>query len=229
MKDWEVNDPERLAKVLGALEQIQADFNAAQSGGKRVSLADLIVLGGCAAVEKAAKDGGHEIEVPFAPGRGDATQEQTDVESFVELEPAADGFRNYLQGRAAAARRVPAGRPGQPAHPDRAGDDRPGRRPARPRRQLERLPGGRLHRQPGNADERLLRQPARRSGRPGRRSATAPGPTRPATAAARRSGPAAASTSSSARTPSCGRSPRSTPATTRSRSSSRTSSPPGTR
>ncbi len=98
MKDWEANDPEELAKVLSALEKIQAEFNGAQSGGKQVSLADLIVLGGCAAVEKAAKDGGHEIEVPFAPGRGDATQEQTDVESFVELEPAADGFRNYLRG-----------------------------------------------------------------------------------------------------------------------------------
>ena len=98
MKDWEANDPEELAKVLSALERIQAEFNGAQSGGKQVSLADLIVLGGCAAVEKAAKDGGHEVEVPFTPGRGDASQEQTDVESFVELEPTADGFRNYVRG-----------------------------------------------------------------------------------------------------------------------------------
>jgi len=98
MKDWEANDPEELAKVLSALEKIQAELNGAQSGGKQVSLADLIVLGGCAAVEKAAKDGGHEVEVPFTPGRGDASQEQTDVESFVELEPTADGFRNYVRG-----------------------------------------------------------------------------------------------------------------------------------
>ncbi len=97
-KDWEVNQPESLAKVLAALEAVQAQFNAAQSGGKRVSLADLIVLGGCAAVEQAAKAAGHDIEVPFAPGRTDATQEQTDVVSFEVLEPVADGFRNYLKG-----------------------------------------------------------------------------------------------------------------------------------
>ncbi|MGE5407183.1 MAG: catalase/peroxidase HPI, partial [Syntrophothermus sp.] len=95
-RGWEVNDPERLAKVLSALEQVQADFNGAQSGGKRVSLADLVVLGGCAAVEQAARNAGHETEVPFAPGRTDASQEQTDVESFAVLEPTADGFRNYL-------------------------------------------------------------------------------------------------------------------------------------
>ena len=91
---WEVNDPEQLARVLGKLEQIQAAFNG---GGKRVSLADLIVLGGCAAVERAAKDAGHEVEVPFTPGRTDATAEQTDAESFEPLEPTADGFRNYLR------------------------------------------------------------------------------------------------------------------------------------
>jgi catalase-peroxidase len=95
-RSWEVNDPEQLARVLSALEQIQTSFNGTQSNGKAVSLADLIVLGGCAAVEKAAKDGGHAVAVPFTPGRADASQEQTDVESFVELEPAADGFRNYL-------------------------------------------------------------------------------------------------------------------------------------
>jgi catalase-peroxidase len=96
-KDWEVNDPAELAKVLQTLEQIRQDFNSAQSGGKKVSLADLIVLGGCAAVEQAAKTAGHDVTVPFAPGRTDASQEQTDVESFAVLEPTADGFRNYLR------------------------------------------------------------------------------------------------------------------------------------
>jgi catalase-peroxidase len=98
-KDWEANQPAQLAKGLEALEGIQTAFNAAQSGGKRVSLADLIVLGGCAAVEQAAKNAGHDVEVPFAPGRTDASQEQTDVEAFAYLEPAADGFRNYLKAR----------------------------------------------------------------------------------------------------------------------------------
>jgi len=96
-KDWEVNDPSELAKVLQTLEQVQQDFNASQSGGTRVSLADLIVLGGCAAVEKAARSAGHDITVPFAPGRTDASQEQTDVDAFAVLEPTADGFRNYLR------------------------------------------------------------------------------------------------------------------------------------
>ena len=96
-KDWEVNQPEQLATVLTALEGIQGAFNTAQAGGKQVSMADLIVLGGCAAVEQAAKDAGHDVTVPFAPGRADASQEQTDVESFAVLEPAADGFRNYLK------------------------------------------------------------------------------------------------------------------------------------
>ncbi|MEV5605805.1 catalase/peroxidase HPI [Streptomyces sp. NPDC052299] len=93
---WEVNDPDRLAGVLRTLQSVQESFNAEQQGGKQVSLADLIVLAGAAGVEKAAKDAGTDIEVPFTPGRVDATQEQTDVESFVELEPVADGFRNYL-------------------------------------------------------------------------------------------------------------------------------------
>ena len=97
-KDWEVNQPAKLAKVLETLEGIQKEFNDAQSGGKKVSLADLIVLGGCAAVEQAAKNAGHEVTVPFTPGRTDASQEQTDVESFAVLEPMADGFRNYLRG-----------------------------------------------------------------------------------------------------------------------------------
>jgi catalase-peroxidase len=96
-KDWEVNEPTELAKVLQSLEQIQQDFNLSQSGGTKVSLADLIVLGGCAAVEQAAKKAGHDVKVPFAPGRTDASQEQTDVEAFAVLEPTADGFRNYLR------------------------------------------------------------------------------------------------------------------------------------
>ncbi len=94
-KDWDVNNPEELAKVLGILERIQGDFNKAQEGGKRVSLADVIVLGGAAAVEQAARGAGWKMEVPFVPGRMDASQEQTDVESFAVLEPKADGFRNY--------------------------------------------------------------------------------------------------------------------------------------
>ncbi len=96
-KDWEVNEPAELAKVLQALDAIQTDFNGAQSGGKKVSIADLIVLGGCAAVEAAAKMAGHDVKVPFSPGRMDASQEQTDAHSFAVLEPAADGFRNYLR------------------------------------------------------------------------------------------------------------------------------------
>jgi catalase-peroxidase len=97
-RDWAVNNPAELATVLQTLEQIQQDFNISQSDGTRVSLADLIVLGGCAAVERAARNAGVDITVPFAPGRADASQEQTDVESFAVLEPAADGFRNYLRG-----------------------------------------------------------------------------------------------------------------------------------
>jgi catalase-peroxidase len=96
-KDWEVNQPAALAKTLQTLEAIQKDFNSSQSGGKKISLADLIVLGGCAAVEEAAKRAGHNVKVPFSPGRTDASQEQTDVESFAVLEPIADGFRNYLR------------------------------------------------------------------------------------------------------------------------------------
>src|SRR6185437_5515371 len=98
-KDWEVNQPAQLAKALKVLEGVQSAFNGAQSGGKRVSLADLIVLAGCAGVEQAAKNAGHEVAVPFTPGRMDASQEQTDVESFDVLEPIADGFRNYLKGK----------------------------------------------------------------------------------------------------------------------------------
>ena len=98
-KDWAANEPARLARILDKLEEIRTAFNAEQSGRKRVSLADLIVLGGCAAVEQAARNAGHPVEVPFTPGRTDATQEQTDVDSFAVLEPDADGFRNYRNGK----------------------------------------------------------------------------------------------------------------------------------
>jgi catalase-peroxidase len=97
-KDWKVNNPAQLAKALTTLEGIQKEFNSGQGGGKKVSLADLIVLGGSAAIEVAAKQAGHEVKVPFTPGRADASQEQTDIESFAVLQPYADGFRNYLKG-----------------------------------------------------------------------------------------------------------------------------------
>jgi catalase-peroxidase len=103
-KDWEVNNPAELASVLETLDEIRQDFNGSQSGGKKVSLADLIVLGGCAGVEQAAKNAGHDVTVPLAPGRTDAAQEQTDVESFAVLEPTADGFRNYAK----AGEKLPA-------------------------------------------------------------------------------------------------------------------------
>jgi len=102
-KDWEVNQPEQLAEVLKALEGIQKEFNGAQPGGKKVSLADIIVLGGCAGVEQAAKNAGHDVTIPFTPGRTDASQEQTDTLSFAALEPAADGFRNYLKTKYAVS------------------------------------------------------------------------------------------------------------------------------
>ena len=102
-KDWQVNQPAELAKVLKTLEGIQSPFNSAQSGGKKVSLADIIVLAGCAGVEQAAKNAGHNLTVPFTPGRMDAAQEQTDVDSFAALEPVADGFRNYLKGKHSVA------------------------------------------------------------------------------------------------------------------------------
>jgi catalase-peroxidase len=101
-QDWAVNQPAELSKVLQKLEGIQKEFNGAQAGGKKVSLADMIVLGGCAAVEAAAKKAGHAVTVPFTPGRMDASQEQTDVDSFAFLEPAADGFRNYTKKGAEA-------------------------------------------------------------------------------------------------------------------------------
>lgn len=102
-KDWEVNNPTQLAKVLKTLEGIQKEFNSTQSGGKKVSLADLIVLGGCAGIEKAAKNAGHNVTVPFTPGRADASQKQTDIDSITVLEPAADGFRNYKKAKYTAS------------------------------------------------------------------------------------------------------------------------------
>ena len=153
---WEVNDPAQLAAVLRTLEGIRSAFT-----GKQVSLADLIVLAGGVGVEQAAKAAGVTVTVPFAAGRTDATQEQTDVESFAALEPTSDGFRNYLGQGQPAAGRVPAGRPGQPAEPQRTRDDRAGRRSARSRRQHRAVFGRRVHEPPGSADQRLLHQPAR--------------------------------------------------------------------
>ena len=154
-RSWDVNDPANLAAVLRALEGVQQSFAGT------VSIADLVVLGGVAAVEKAARDAGHDIEVPFTPGRTDASQEQTDVESFAALEPKADGFRNY-PGK---GNRLPA----EYLLVDRANllnltapeTDGARRGPARPRRELPAEQARRPHRQAGHADERLLRQPAR--------------------------------------------------------------------
>ena len=98
-KDWDVNQPAELAKMLRTLQTIRKGFNASRSDGKKVSLVDLIVLGGCAGVEQAAKAGGHKLAVPFAPGRMDASRDQTNVESFAPLEATTDGFRNYLRGK----------------------------------------------------------------------------------------------------------------------------------
>ncbi len=160
-KGWEVNDPGELATVLSALEKVQEEFNGAQTGGKRVSLADLIVLGGCAAVELAARNAGHEVEVPFAPGRTDASQEQTDVESFAELEPAADGFRNYLgNGNGLPAEYLLIDRANlltlsAPEMTVLVGGLRVLGANAKA------VAAGRPHREAGVADQRLLRQPAR--------------------------------------------------------------------
>ena len=121
-KDWEVNNPAALGMVLQALEQIQMEFNSSQSGGKMVSLADLIVLAGCAGVEQAAMSAGQNVQVPFSPGRTDASQEWTDVESFAVLKPTADGFRNYLQGDNQEAAEELAGGTGLHANADRSRD-----------------------------------------------------------------------------------------------------------
>ena len=143
---WAVNEPAQLTQVLSTLEAIRQEFNAQAPAAAQISLADLIVLGGCAAVEKAAKDAGFDVEVPFTPGRTDATQEQTDVESFAVLEPTADGFRNYLGDGQLQARRAPARRQGEPAHAQRARDDGARGRPARARREPRRVGPRRAHR-----------------------------------------------------------------------------------
>ncbi len=158
-RSWAVNEPEKLATVLSTLEGIQAEFNS--EGGKQVSLADLVVLGGSVGVEQAAKAAGREIEVPFTPGRTDASQEQTDVDSFAPAR--ADGRRvpQLRRGRPPAAGRVRADRQGQPADADGARDDGARRRPAGARRQPRRQPAGRLHGRSRDVDERLLRQPPR--------------------------------------------------------------------
>ena len=193
-KDWEVNQPTQLETVLAKLEAIQKEFNASAAGGKKVSLADLIVLGGNAAVEKAAKDAGIDVKVPFTPGRMDASQEQTDVEFFAPLEPRADGFPQLHQRQAAVhGARGGAGGSGAIADADGAGDDGPRRRPARARRKCRAVQARRLHQEAGDADERLLRQPARHGHGMAARRPTAC--TRAATARRRRSsGPARAST-----------------------------------
>ena len=158
-KDWEANDPADLAGVIATLEGVQSAFNAAQSGGKRVSLADVIVLAGAAGVEWAAKNAGHDVTVPFSAGRTDAAQEWTDEESFAVLEPAGGRLpqlRQERQRRSGGARRE-----GVHAEPDRAGDDGAGRRHARTGRKLGRQPERRVHGPPGLADQRLLREPPR--------------------------------------------------------------------
>ena len=157
-KDWAVNNPPELAKVLKVLEGIQKKFNDAQAGAsKQVSLADLIVLGGCAAVEKAAKDAGHDVKVPFRPGRTDTTQEQTDVESFAVLEPDADGFRNYI----GEGHEVPAGAAAGRASPEvdaqRAGDDRAHWRPACTQGERRSGRSRRVHEASRDVDQRFLR------------------------------------------------------------------------
>ena len=160
-KDWNVNEPAELAKVLAKLEAIQKEFNASASGGKKVSLADLIVLGGGAAIEKAAKDAGQDVKVPFTPGRMDASQDETDVKSFEPFEPIADGFRNYLRGK-------------QRLLPEESLVDR-AQLLTLTAPEMTVLVGGlrvlgancrqvrarRLHQAAGDADQRLLRQPAR--------------------------------------------------------------------
>jgi catalase-peroxidase len=137
-KDWAVNNPDQLSKVLTQLEKIQTSFNDAQSGGKKCLLADLIVLAGAAGVEAAAKKAGHDVTVPFTPGRTDATAEQTDAASFAVLEPVADGFRNHLSRVSVVSRGRASGRQGPAAGPDGAGNDRAGRRPACSGRQCGR-------------------------------------------------------------------------------------------
>ena len=157
----QVNDPDTLAQVLRTLEGIQESFNSAQTGGKKISLADLIVLGGCAAVEQAAKAAGHDVQVPFTPGRTDASQEQTDVGVLRRARAGRGRVPQLPREGQPAAVGAPAGRPRQPADPERARDDRPRGWPARAGRELRTVPAGRLHLGARVADQRLLREPAR--------------------------------------------------------------------
>ena len=229
-KDWEVNQPAELAKVLQKLEAIQKEFNGSKSGGKKVSLADLIVLGGCAAVEAAAKKAGQDVKVPFSPGRMDASQAQTDVDSFAVLEPAADGFRNFARKGledAAAALLVERASLLTLTAPEmtvlvgglRALNANVGQ--VEPRR---------LHQASRGADQRLLRELARHAHEVaevrhvgGRARGTRPGHR------VNSGGPARSSTWSSVRTPGSGPSRKSMRAATRRRLSCATSSPPGAR
>ena len=160
-KDWEVNQPAELAKALQKLEAIQKEFNGTKSGGKKVSLADLIVLGGCAAVEEAAKKAGHKVKVPFAPGRMDASQEQTDAVSFAVLEPARGRLPQLPAERTARTGRGAAGGSGAAADADRPRDDGPDRRHARPECKRRAVQTRRLYQAARDADQRLLREPAR--------------------------------------------------------------------
>ena len=229
-RGWEVNDPDGLAQVLRTLEGIQESFNGSRTGGRRISLADLIVLGGAAAVEQAARTAGVDVAVPFTPG-AHGRHAGVDRSGVVRRARAGRGRVPQLprEGRPAAVG-VPAGGPGEPAEPERARDDRPRRWPAGAGRELGAVPRRRPHLHARVADQRLLREPAGHGHAvegdvPGRGDVRGPRPRH------RRGhgGPRAASTSSSARTPSCGPSRRSTRATTRGRSSCTTSSPHGTR
>ena len=152
-KDWEVNNPAELGKVLQILEQIQTQFNSSQTNGKRVSLADLIVLGGCAGIEEAAKNAGREVQVPFTPGRTDASQEQTDVESFAVLEPTADGVSHLPPSRTPKIGRGVAGGSGADADADRSRDDGARRRHARPECEPRGVPTWRLHQAARDIDQ----------------------------------------------------------------------------
>ncbi len=160
-KDWQADEPARLGRVLQTLERIQKDFDGSQSGGKKVSLADLIVLGECAAVEQAARNAGHTVTVPFTPGRTDASQAETDVNTFDVLEPLGDGFRNYARPRRSTLAGDPSARSCQLVAPHCAGDDGSRRGHACSRCEPRPLAARRSHRAGGDSDEGFLREPAR--------------------------------------------------------------------
>ena len=160
-KDWAVNDPAELAPVLEKLEKVRADFNATLSGGKKVSLADVIVLAGAAAIEQAAKEGGYDVKVSFSPGRTDATDESTDAHAMAVLEPISDGFRNYLGSNHRHSPEQLLVDRAQLLTLTRSRDDGAHRRPARPWRERRQLETRRIHEASRNAVERLLRESAR--------------------------------------------------------------------